>query len=555
MSGTCPACGSTRLRVAFRSGEPSFYRCRDCGSLHDPEPSTHRDVRRLYGGREYFVKASGPDTERAVLWGYPDDYLADRANVEAKFDRVLSHLERYVTPGRLLDVGSGPGFLLTVASRRGWEPVGLDINEWAAEYGRKELGVDVRAGTLHEAAFPESAFDALTMMDLIEHVPDPGALVSEAARVVRPGGALAILTPDAGAVSSRALGHRWPEVRRPGEHTILFSVEGLSRLLTRNGFVACAWHSIGKIASLATLAADVSPVAPSVTGRLRAWLAQRPAGSRIIDFDPRTKFCLYARRLPNPERAPQHRPARIPKRPERLTSVGGAILRELEALAAARRYCDWMFAQFAEYVRGRVAEVGAGIGTFSARLLAEGPEELLLIEPDPACAAVLERRFGNDRRARLARDALPEAESLAAEAGRIDLIVCQNVLEHIGDDEAALQTMTRALRPGGHLALIVPAGPRLYGPLDDAYGHWRRYTQVDLEAILRGAGLEVETLRPINALGILGWWAKNRRPGAHVGSASLAAYEALLPAWCRIEKRLRPPSGLSLVSIARKIGP
>ncbi len=269
-------------------------------------------------GQEYFVKASQPEeaADGEELWGYPDDYLADRDNVEAKFERVLGHLEQYTNVGRLLDVGCGPGFLLTAAAGRGWQTAGVDLNQWAVDYARDELGLEVRHGTLQGQGFETASFDAVAMMDLVEHVPNPDDLIAEAARIVQPGGAIALLTPDAGSLVSRALGSRWPEVRRPGEHTVLFSVDGLGQTLARHGFAPSGWHSVGKTSSLATLAADVAPVAPVLSARVRAWAERRASRNRVFEFDPRTKFVLYARRLANGEARAAGGPRRVPKRPE-----------------------------------------------------------------------------------------------------------------------------------------------------------------------------------------------------------------------------------------------
>lgn len=545
----CPACGSQRLKAAFSAG-PRFLRCRDCASMFDPYPPGPDQLREIYSGEDYFVKEG--DGGGSTLRGYPKDYVANRRNVEGKFGEALGHLERYVSQGLLLDVGSGPGFLLTVARDRGWEPIGVDLNEWAVGYGRTELGLDIRLGQLGALDFDESSFTAVTMMDLIEHLPDPEPVVAEAARIVMPGGALAILTPDAGSRVSKLLGARWPEVRRPGEHAVLFSVAGLTRLLARHGFVACGWHSIGKKASLSTLISDVSPVAPSWMGRVGGLMAGSTLGERELEFDPRTKFCLYARRLPKGGTPGAHAPARVRKHPDDLSSVEGAILEELEHLAAAERYGDWLFNEFAGFVRGSVAEVGAGTGTFSRRILDAGAQRLLAIEPEPGCAELLESRFGDDERVMISSDELPHAPSLTP--ADFDLVVCQNVLEHIGDDSAAVATMARALAPGGRLALIVPARPSLYGPLDEAYGHWRRYTKAGIRDLMSDAGLEVENLHPLNALGIPAWWAKNRRPGARVGRGSLSVFELVLPAWRPIEQAVAPPVGLTLVCVARQTG-
>src|SRR5688500_2479670 len=119
----CPACRSADLARAYGPGGPGFLRCRSCHSLFDPSPPSPEELQGIYEGSTYFVKepksAPGP-----TLQGYPGDYIANRENVEAKFDQVLGHLERYVSPGRLVDVGAGPGFLLSAANRRGWTATG-----------------------------------------------------------------------------------------------------------------------------------------------------------------------------------------------------------------------------------------------------------------------------------------------------------------------------------------------------------------------------------------------------------------------------------------------
>jgi SAM-dependent methyltransferase len=227
---------------------------------------------------------------------------------------------------------------------------------------------------------------------------------------------------------------------------------------------------------------------------------------------------------------------------------------DLQELAQARRLCDYMFAQIPVRAGDRVLEVGAGIGTFSERLLDAGARELLLIEPEEACVAELHRRFDADPRVAVHAELLPGAPSLQGQDGTFDLALSQNVLEHIEDDGGAIAAMARALRPGGRLMSLVPAHPRLYGPLDEGFGHHRRYTRARLRAIAEAAGLHVERVYSFNALGILGWWARNRTGGGGVGGAPLRIYEALLAGWRPIEERVDLPVGLSLIVQARRPG-
>jgi SAM-dependent methyltransferase len=211
-----------------------------------------------------------------------------------------------------------------------------------------------------------------------------------------------------------------------------------------------------------------------------------------------------------------------------------------------------MFEQVPRNPGPDVLEVGAGIGTFSARLLAAGAERLLLVEPEAACVAELERRFAADPRVEVRAEYLPDAPSLRANAGSFDFALSQNVLEHIPDDAAAMAAMAAALRPGGRLMALVPAHPRLYGSLDRAYGHERRYTRERLRAIVAAAGLELERLYSFNALGVPGWWARNLTGARGIGASSLRAYEALLRAWRPVERRVELPVGLSLIVHARR---
>jgi SAM-dependent methyltransferase len=153
---------------------------------------------------------------------------------------------------------------------------------------------------------------------------------------------------------------------------------------------------------------------------------------------------------------------------------------------------------------------------------------------------------------RIVAEELPEAPSLAGAPETLDFILCQNVLEHVREEAAAVEVMARALRPGGRLAVLVPAGPKLFGQLDRTFGHERRYTRDSLRAVIEQSGLRLLDLRPFNLLGIPGWWVKNRTGASTLGTRSLAVYEAVLPIWRPLERRLRPPWGLSLIAHAER---
>jgi len=225
---------------------------------------------------------------------------------------------------------------------------------------------------------------------------------------------------------------------------------------------------------------------------------------------------------------------------------------DLENLGGARRLRDFVFSQFEGLVRGRVAEIGAGIGTFSERILDRGVERLLVIEPEAVCVERLRRELGSRTEVEVAAETLPDSPALARWESEADFVLCQNVLEHIEDDASAMRSMAAALRPGGDLVVLVPAHPRLFGALDRAYGHHRRYTRERLRDVVVAAGLAVEDLYSFNLLGVPGWLVQARRAKPAISPTALRAYEALLRGWRPIEERWRPPWGLSLIVHARR---
>src|SRR6266540_6060231 len=163
--------------------------------------------------------------------------------------------------------------------------------------------------------------------------------------------------------------------------------------------------------------------------------------------------------------------------------VGAATL---ERLAAAPNYNRWMFDRLRPWIGQHVLEVGSGIGNLSAFL--QDRQRVVLTDTEPWYLERLRDRFRGHANVEVARLYLPVLDgALAAE--RFDTVICLNVLEHVEHDRASLAVLRRLLTPGGRLVLLVPALRALYGTLDHALGHHRRYGRAELVAKLRDAGL------------------------------------------------------------------
>jgi SAM-dependent methyltransferase len=213
----------------------------------------------------------------------------------------------------------------------------------------------------------------------------------------------------------------------------------------------------------------------------------------------------------------------------------------LDRMADADRYNAWLLERAQPFLGTRVLEIGAGIGTFT-RTLTEG-RDVVAVEPDPALVTTL--------RAAAPSAQVVEGEIGAAPPGPYDSIVCFNVLEHIADDAGSLGAFRERLRPGGHLLLLVPAHPFLYGSLDRAFAHERRYAKGPLRGLLRDCGFDVVALRRVNPVGALGWLVSSRLLGRdEIPSGPLKLYDRLVPL-LRLLDRIELPLGLSLWAVAR----
>ncbi len=149
----------------------------------------------------------------------------------------------------------------------------------------------------------------------------------------------------------------------------------------------------------------------------------------------------------------------------------------------APNYNTWLGERFRAHAGQRVLEVGAGIGTITS-LLAPGRERVVALEVDDFYVRRLKNRFRDQPNVEplLSDVALADWEKLKRE--RFDSIVLSNVLEHIPDDAGAVQRFAQILAGGGKLLVLVPALQWLFGSMDEAVGHYRRYTMQTLRTVL-----------------------------------------------------------------------
>jgi len=137
---------------------------------------------------------------------------------------------------------------------------------------------------------------------------------------------------------------------------------------------------------------------------------------------------------------------------------------------------------------------------------------------------------------------------------RADTVIAVNVMEHVERDADFLRAAGRALSSDGSLLLLVPAVPAIYGSLDRAFDHFRRYTRSGLRQLLLDAGFEIERLHYLNGIGVAAWFFAGRvLHRKTLGRTQVRFYDRWVIPWLRrIESKIHPPIGQSLLAVARK---
>lgn len=228
---TCFACGTPATDRPGQALQARLRRCHACAA------EWLEGTRGCEQGYEYIDYGTGEDTN-----AHGHAYLLGRARRFAAYLREIPD-----PPGRLLDVGCGPGEFLMQARAAGWDAVGVELTDDTVALARERTGLRVLAGDLtNEELIRPASFDVVTLWGVLEHLPDPAGMLDACRRILRPDGVLMLETPNAQALFRvvarglmRVTGGR---VTGPFEqtlgagHVVWYSAPALDAAATRAGF-------------------------------------------------------------------------------------------------------------------------------------------------------------------------------------------------------------------------------------------------------------------------------------------------------------------------------
>jgi len=221
----------------------------------------------------------------------------------------------------------------------------------------------------------------------------------------------------------------------------------------------------------------------------------------------------------------------------------------LDELTAAVNYRNVLVGLSLPWLGEHAVEIGSGNGDYASSWAEKG-QRLTVTEALESRLSVLRDRFDDNPLIDVQEMLLPSDKEAT-----YSVAIAYNVLEHIEDDVAALASMRRLVRVGGHVVVIVPAFEVGMSDFDRKIGHFRRYRTEMVEEKMRAAGLKPVSTRYINFIGLVMWVLLVRvlrQPPRN--SAALRLYDRLVvPVVAKLESKVKFPFGQSVFAVGQRV--
>ncbi|SKC63746.1 class I SAM-dependent methyltransferase [Paraburkholderia hospita] len=228
-------CGNTEL-LSFSK---EYATCPDCETLValegiSPEQLSVRDDEVDYYGKEYWLGHMRQD------FGYPDIHSRARTDLTERNLHWLKALLKYLPPpAKVLELGCSHGSFVSLLQNSGYDASGVEMSPWVVEFGRKTFNAPIFVGPVENLDIAPGSLDAIALMDVMEHLPDPVATMAHCLNLLKPDGLLLVQTPQfrkcmdfAQLVETNGV---FLEQLKADEHLYLFSEASATRLFRQIG--------------------------------------------------------------------------------------------------------------------------------------------------------------------------------------------------------------------------------------------------------------------------------------------------------------------------------
>ncbi len=252
----CNLCGSEVAEEVYAAGVAQrnrIVRCAACGLMY-ASPCIAESVTEF--------ELQDPEFVRRVTANEPPRVHKERLQLR-DYKSIRDRLSAaYPRRGRLLEIGSGFGFLLDYFREDGWSTTGVDQSRRLCSYAAEVFDQTVIPLSISEAPLEAGSFDVVVMLHVIEHVPNPLATMRKIFEALKPGGTLVLETPRYDTLMFKLLGRRERSMACD-VHVYFFTVDTLSRLAMRVGFAVRETEFVGRSLTIGRLLFNIGVISKS----------------------------------------------------------------------------------------------------------------------------------------------------------------------------------------------------------------------------------------------------------------------------------------------------
>lgn len=269
----CPNCkGRSKVCARFSEGNVFVLKCRQCQLGYLRPEVDDLTIRNIYSSGDYFSEGGS---------GY-EDYEGQETSLRLTFRKLLKSMERQkVVGGSLFEIGCGFGYFLDEAREFFLNVSGTEMDPIALKRSQSQ-GVEVKLSSLEDLSDLEQ-FDVVCMIQVIEHISDPAVAIQKMKSLIKPGGALLLVTPDFNSPLRMVLRRRWPSYKIP-EHVFYFNKHSLSKILNDNGCDKITWLKYPHAFPLKLIFSKFGLRVPSAIGDIPVWIP-RTSIAAVAYFD------------------------------------------------------------------------------------------------------------------------------------------------------------------------------------------------------------------------------------------------------------------------------
>lgn len=268
----CRLCAARNIKLLYQVSTYNVVRCRKCGFVQVSDHPGGSELHTLYS-EKYFQRGK---------------YVKDKAIENVCRRRINWLINNGVkNTAKVLDVGCATGDFIGSAKSH-FEMWGVDISEYAVAIAKEQnpdVAEHISCSMVEDIRFEDEFFDAIVLWDALEHIRDPLSVISNLTRHLKPGGILAISTPNIGSTVAKLMGRYWALMTVP-EHLSFFDYNTLKILTEKVGLEVQNWVSQGTWGNLGFLINKAARVMPGFSFKKNASCKLTEALSRFVVYVP-----------------------------------------------------------------------------------------------------------------------------------------------------------------------------------------------------------------------------------------------------------------------------